>query len=181
MNPAFENLHELYQKKLHGKDIAACQLRPARPHRGQGAAWSTQDVVEHLVLTYRNTGALMDRYLERKSGTQRRPNLKHRALQLLVIRCGGFPRGVQAPEAVLPGKTDMPAMTGNELSAWMRSELEELDTKIEKCRQLFGKQPFAPHFVFGPLTTEQWRRFHFVHGRHHLAQLKRIRKQTAAA
>jgi len=181
MHAVFEDLHRLYRKGLDGKDSAVCQLRPAHSHTGKDAAWSTQDVVEHLVLTWRSTGALMDRYLERKAPTQRRPNLKHRTLQLLVIRYGGFPRGVQSPEAVLPGKTDMPAMTGDELSAWMQSELNELDAKIEKCRQLFGKQPFAPHFIFGPLTAEQWRRFHFVHGRHHLAQLKRIRKQTAAA
>jgi len=181
MHPMLEDIHRLYRQTLVGEDSAACQRRPAHSHNGLAAAWSTQEVVEHLVLTWRNTGALMDRYLERNSPTQRRPNLKHRALQLLVIRCGGFPRGVQAPEPVVPGKTEMAAMTGDELSAWMKTELESLDAKLDKCCQLFGKQPFAAHFIFGPLTADQWRRFHFVHGRHHLAQLKRIRKQTAAA
>lgn len=181
MHAIFQDIHRLYRAGLAGKGCAACQLRPAHSHDGKDAAWSTQEVVEHLVLTYRNTGALMDRYIERNAPTQRRPHLKHRALQLLVIRCGGFPRGVRAPEAVVPGKTDLPAMTGDELSAWMKTELENLDAKLDKCSQLFGKQSFAPHFIFGPLTTEQWRRFHFVHARHHLKQLKRIRKQTAAA
>ena len=181
MHLVFEELHDRYRKALAGKDCHACQLRPAHSYKEKGAAWSMQEVVEHLVLTYRNTGALMDRYLERNSPTQRRPNLKHRALQLLVIRCGGFPRSVQAPEAVLPGKTDLPAMSGEELTAWMVTELEDLDAKLEKCSQLFGKQSFAAHFIFGPLTAEQWRRFHLVHAKHHLAQIKRIRKQTTAA
>jgi hypothetical protein len=181
MHPTFEKLHQLYRKNLDGKDCAFCQRCPAHSLTGQGTAWSTQEVVEHLVLTYRSTGALFDRYLTRNSPTQNSRNMKHRALQLLVIRCGGFPRGVQAPELVRPGKTDMPAMTGNELSTWMKAELEAVDAKIEKSSQLFGKQPFASHFIFGPLTAEQWRRFHFVHGKHHLAQVKRIRKQTAAA
>ncbi len=180
MHLVFEELHDRYRKALAGKDCDACQLRPARSLRGKGTPWSTQEVIEHLVLTYRNTGALMDRYLERSSPTQRRPNLKHRALQLLVIRCGGFPRGAQAPEPVVPGKTGMPAMTGEELAAWMEAELKNLDAKLEKCSRLFGKQPFAAHFIFGPLTADQWRRFHLVHAKHHLAQLKRIRNQTSA-
>jgi hypothetical protein len=180
MHPIFEDIHRLYRKKLEGHDRDFCQLRPARSRTGQGTAWSTQDVIEHLVLTYRSTAATLDRYIERNTPTQRPPHWKHRLLQLIVIRCGGFPHRMQAPTPVVPGKTDMPAMTGDELSAYMKRELEDLDAKIEKCRQLFKDRPFAPHYAFGPLRANQWRRFHFVHGRHHLAQLTRIRKQTAA-
>ncbi|HEX3470916.1 MAG TPA: DUF1569 domain-containing protein [Silvibacterium sp.] len=181
MDPAFEDLHKLYQKNLRGKDRDSCQLHPAHAFRGDEAAWSTQDVIEHLVLTYRSTGALFDRYLARNSPTGSTRKWKHRALQFLVIRCGGFPRGVQAPEHARPGKADMPPMSGEELAACMRSELEKLDAKIGECQQAFEKRAFASHFIFGPLTADQWRRFHFVHGKHHLAQLKRIRKQTRAA
>jgi hypothetical protein len=184
MHPVFENLHKRYDKTLRDKDRDSCQLHPARSLHGHGPAWSTQDVIEHLVLTYRGTGALMDRYLSRKSPTERPRLWKHHALQFLVIRCGGFPRGVNAPEEVLPGKSGMPPftqpMTGAELSACLRSELEALDAKLEETRQVFARRPFAPHFIFGPLTADQWRRFHSVHGRHHLKQLTRIRKQTAA-
>jgi hypothetical protein len=181
MHPAFEELHKLYCKCLTGKDCDFCQRRPARSLRGRRTPWTTQDVVEHLLLTYRNTKVLFDRYLERNSPSKRPVTAKHRFLQFLVVRCGGFPRGVSAPDHAQPGKSGMPPMTGEELAALMRSDLEELDAKLEKCRQAFGKQPFAPHFIFGPLTANQWRRFHFVHGRHHLAQLARIRKQTNAA
>jgi hypothetical protein len=181
MHPAFEELHQLYRKSLTGKDCEFCQRRPARSLRARGKPWTTQDVVEHLLLTYRSTGAVFDRYLTRNSPSQKPRQMKHSFLQFLVIRCGGFPRGTHAPEHAHPGKMDLPPMTGEELAALMRSELEELDAKLEKCRQAFGKSPFASHFIFGPLTADQWRRFHFVHGRHHLAQLKRIRKQTAGA
>jgi Protein of unknown function (DUF1569) len=181
MHPVFEDLHARYRKSLSGKDCDACQLRPARSLRGKATPWSTQDVIEHLLITYRDTAALFDRYLDRKSPSQKPVEAKHRVLQFLVIRCGGFPRGAQAPERTLPGKSGMPPMSGEELCACMRSELENLDAKIDECRQAFEKTPFAPHFIFGPLTPEQWRRFHFVHGRHHLKQLGRIRKQTKAA
>lgn len=179
MHAMLEDLHRRYRQSLAGKDRDCCQLHPARALRGKSDAWSTQEVIEHLLLTYRNTSALFDRYLARNAPSERPITRKHRALQFLVIRCGGFPRGGSAPEAVRPGKSGMPAMTGDELCACMRAELEKLDAKIEECSKAFAKTSFAPHFIFGPLTADQWRRFHFVHGRHHLKQLDRIRKQTA--
>jgi hypothetical protein len=181
MHAMLEDLHQRYQKKLAGKDCDTCQLHPARSLRGKSGAWSTQDVIEHLLLTYRDTSALFDRYLERKTPSQRPRKTKHRILQFLVVRCGGFPRGVSAPENTCPGKSGMAPMSGEDLAACMRSELEKLDAKIDECVRIFEKRPFAPHFVFGPLTAGQWRRFHVVHGRHHLKQLARIRKQTKAA
>lgn len=181
MHAILEDLHQRYQKKLAGKDRDFCQLCPAHALRGKDKPWSTQDVVEHLLLTYRNTADLFDRYLTRNSPSERPIEMKHRALQFLVIRCGGFPRGTGSPSAVLPGKSGMPPMSGDELAACMRSELEKLDAKLDECQKAFAKRSFAPHFIFGPLTAAQWRRFHFVHGRHHLKQLSRIRKQAKAA
>ena len=181
MHPVFEELHDRYRKALRGKDCDSCQLRPVHSLRGREPAWSMQEVIEHLLLTYRSTGALFDRYLERNSPSGKPKQMKHHVLQFLVIRCGGFPRGASAPDHARPGKSGMPPMTGEELAALMRSELEEMDAKLEKCRQAFGCQALAAHFIFGPLTADQWRRFHFVHGRHHLKQLARIRRQTKAA
>lgn len=181
MHPMLEDLHQRYRKILAGKSLEFCQLRPARSLRGKSEAWNTQQVIEHLILTYRNTGALFDRYLARNSPSQQPIAGKHRLMQFLVVRCGGFPRGVPAPEFVRPGRSGMPPMSGDELAACLRSELEVMDAKLDKCLQAFGSSPLAPHFALGPLTTEQWRRFHFVHGRHHLGQLARIRKQTRAA
>ncbi|HUA96714.1 MAG TPA: DUF1569 domain-containing protein [Terracidiphilus sp.] len=181
MHPVFEDLHARYRKTLSGKDCATCQLRPAQSRGGKATSWTTQDVIEHLILTYRNTGEYLDRYLARKSPSQKPLRAKHRVLQFLVVRCGGFPRGVTAPEAVCPGKCDMSPMTGDELCACMRSELEKLDAQLDECIRTFDKTPFASHFALGPMTADQWRRFHFVHGRHHLKQLARIRKQTKAA
>ncbi|HTD57092.1 MAG TPA: DUF1569 domain-containing protein [Silvibacterium sp.] len=181
MHPAFEDLHQRYRKSLAGKGRDACQLHPTRALRGKEAAWSTQEVIEHLVLTYRDTGALLERYLARNSPSTRPVTARHHILQFLVIRCGGFPRGVSAPDAVCPGKSGMPPMSGEELCACMRSELEKLDAQIDACSKAFAKTSFAPHFIFGPLSADQWRRFHFVHGRHHLKQLSRIRRQTRSA
>jgi len=182
MHAMLEDLHQRYRKSLAGRDRDTCQLRPTRFLRSKSDAgskpWTTQEVIEHLLLTYRSTGALLDRYLERNSPSRQHATAKHRVLQFLVVRCGGFPRGANAPEFTQPGKSGLAPMSGEELAALLRSELEAMDAKLEKCRQAFGVNALAPHFAFGPLTADQWRRFHFVHGRHHLKQLARIRKQT---
>src|SRR5580704_7869501 len=110
-----------------------------------------------------------------------RKSLSGKDCDTCQLRPARSPRGASAPDHALPGKSGMQPMSGEELCACMRSELEEMDMKLEKCRQAFGSRPLAPHFIFGPLTADQWRRFHFVHGRHHLKQLARIGKQTKAA
>jgi hypothetical protein len=52
--------------------------------------------------------------------------------------------------------------------------MEKIDGLLGECAEKFGSQPMASHFIFGPLSTEQWREFHTVHARHHLAQMSRI-------
>ena len=54
-----------------------------------------------------------------------------------------------------------------------------MDDRITQCRQRFGIQRVASHFLLGPLRPDQWRRFHVVHMRHHLDQLKRIEKSVS--
>lgn len=72
-------------------------------------------------------------------------------------------------------------MTGSELVVAMKNELEHMDRLLDTCRDQFGMQRIASHFIFGPLRVDQWRRFHVVHGRHHLKQLARIQAQVFPA
>jgi len=39
----------------------------------------------------------------------------------------------------------------------------------------------ARHPFLGPLRVDQWRRFHVVHGYHHLGQLRSVIEQVAPA
>jgi hypothetical protein len=34
------------------------------------------------------------------------------------------------------------------------------------------------HLILGPLTAAQWRKFHWIHGRHHVKQILRLREQA---
>jgi hypothetical protein len=60
------------------------------------------------------------------------------------------------------------------------SNLERMDVAIAAAEQLWGsEEPIAMHFVLGPMTPLQWRKFHYVHGHHHLLQMrKRLGKKA---
>jgi hypothetical protein len=174
---AFESLSDDFAARLSGRDCRACAAHPAAA--GQ-PGWSMGDVIEHLVLSYRGTAAQCEKYRERGAPTTKKAAWNQLAARTLVIGLGRFPRGVSAPEFVMPGRGNMAPMDGNALAGLFRDELARLDNVLAACEQAFGKQPLAPHFRFGPLTARQWRKFHVVHGRHHLAQLARIEKSIAA-
>ena len=48
-----------------------------------------------------------------------------------------------------------------------------MKTALDAAEQRWGKgQRVGAHFVFGPMTTEQWRKFHYLHGHHHVLQIR---------
>ena len=178
VNTAFEQILDAYAMKLAGRSEGMCQIHPG----GNPSEWSMQGVVEHLVLTYRGTIASLDKYMQRGSPTGRKADWKQLAARLVVVDLQWFPRGNPAPEFVLPGRNGMAPMSGDELCAVLGEALHLLDGQLVRCEQVFGTRAVAPHFRLGPLSAKQWRKFHMVHGRHHLAQLDRItsRLQTSA-
>jgi hypothetical protein len=55
-------------------------------------------------------------------------------------------------------------------------ELAAMDDFITRCETRFGRSTrILDHPVLGPLTARQWRRFHWVHARHHMKQIWRLR------
>jgi len=47
---------------------------------------------------------------------------------------------------------------------------------LAECERRFGKRSkLANHFILGPLTAQEWRRFHWVHTRHHMKQIARLK------
>jgi Protein of unknown function (DUF1569) len=69
-------------------------------------------------------------------------------------------------------------MDGAELIHELRTSQEEMDGLLDECQRLFGSGRVASHFRLGPMTADQWRRFHVVHGRHHMKQMKRIAREV---
>jgi hypothetical protein len=116
----------------------------------------------------------MDARLEKRTPTKARPSGVQRMSQFVVIRVGYFPRGRKAPEMVTPQAKA--AVPGGVLIAEVDDAIASLDKKVADGEKLFGPEYRAiSHMILGPLSIRQWRRFHLVHGRHHIRQISAIR------
>ncbi|MFZ0632108.1 MAG: DUF1569 domain-containing protein [Acidobacteriaceae bacterium] len=174
MHPVLQQVFDAYVPALAERPAEWCQRHPRQEQR----LWSAQQVVGHLVLTCRSTSRELERRLERGHPTRARSTPVQWLLQLAVLSFGHMPDGVPAPIFAQPDHLHWSAMDGGELLERLRQEMESMDGRITECRQRFGIQRVASHFLLGPMRPDQWRRFHTVHIRHHLDQLKRIEQSV---
>lgn len=133
--------------------------------------WSTAEVLEHLSLTYSGTIKGFERCLQAEKPLARRPTLKERVGKALVLGAGYMPGGRQAPERARPRGKPV-----EEVLREIGPQIAAMDEIIRQCELRFGKHTrVLDHPFFGPLTAAQWRKFHWVHGKHHLKQIWRLR------
>ncbi|HEY1806948.1 MAG TPA: DUF1569 domain-containing protein [Acidobacteriaceae bacterium] len=170
MHPVLQQVFNAYDPVLAPRPEEWCQRHPLRDER----LWSAQELIEHVVLTCRSTTRELEKRLERGHPTRARSTPLQWLMQLVVLSFGQMPNGVPAPIFARPDQLHWSAMGGTELLATLRQEMERMDDRITQCRQRFGIQRVASHFLLGPLRPDQWRRFHVIHIRHHLDQLRRI-------
>jgi hypothetical protein len=136
--------------------------------------WSTAEVLEHLYLSYTGTAKGFERCLQAGKPLARAPMLKDRMRTFVVTGLGHLPEGRKAPERTQP--RGMPA---DEVVREIASRILAMDELITQCEARFGKRNrVLDHPVLGPLTARQWRKFHWVHGRHHLKQIQKLRQQS---
>lgn len=154
--------------------LSAEQMRASPTDRP--GKWSIQQIVEHLQQTYRTSVRVIETRLEKGTPTRAVPTLQQGLGQFFVIRLGRFPSGREAPAAVLPFVPSVP-ISGAELGGRVHTELEQLDGVAAEGERVFGKGRSVSHIILGPLSMGQWRRFHLIHGRHHLRQILKIRRQ----
>ena len=174
MHGELDRLYREMAAALSGLSAAQTQARPtAHPEK-----WSIQQIVEHLCRTYHASVPAIQGRVEKGTSTRAVPSLQQRLGQFFLISLGQFPRGREAPEAVWPPLPSDP-VDGAELCARVRAALEPLDEVIEEGERIFGKARAASHMILGPLSMQQWRRFHLIHGRHHVKQIWEIRRQGA--
>jgi hypothetical protein len=170
MNTVLSQLQREIASSLQGLSADQTQLRPSTPGK-----WSTQQIIEHLLLTYTMSETALNARLTKGRPTQAKSTPLQRIQQFAVCDYGYFPKGRKAPDTVTPPPTSA-LLSGAELAAATQDHLAHLDTLCNKCQQLFGGTQFAAHHVLGPLDVNQWRKFHLAHGRHHLKQIAAIRQ-----
>jgi DinB superfamily len=150
------------------------------PH-GNAHEWSPQQIVEHLILGYRVTTCALQSRLD-KGRLSRRGNRTRVQwlLQIMILSFGRLPRGAPARDEETPVEGGFPVMSGEQLAALLRQEAEAMDAALDACRHKFGMERVAPHPLLGFLRVDQWRRYHVVHGLHHVAQLRSVVTQVTA-
>jgi hypothetical protein len=137
--------------------------------RAPEGRWNSAQIVEHLGRTYGGTAKMLERGLSAGGRHQLRPvTLKERWLQFLIVRMGRFPTERKAPAFALPEGEAGPQALERALSG-----LERMSTALDAAEQRWGSsQPVGVHFVLGPMNPQQWRKFHYLHGHHHVLQIR---------
>jgi len=142
--------------------------------------WSAQQVIEHLVLSYRLTSRSLESRMKkgRLSQNQDRTYLQW-SLQLMVLTFGALPQGVPALQETIPTPDGFAAMDGRQLGELLRQEMVAMDAVLDRARRKYGMERVAVHPWLGPLRVDQWRRLHVVHGLHHISQLRSVIARVA--
>jgi len=168
MHPILQSVETEFHKLLGPLDAMETQRHPG----GNPLRWNVQQVVEHLILTYQLSSEVLATRLEKRRPTAARCTILEWWLQLIVLSLGRMPKGAPAPSATVP-KPSQP-LSGHELAWKLAKEAEKMDSLLTQCRAKFGLERVATHIVLGPLRVDQWRRFHVIHGMHHLQQIQGI-------
>lgn len=167
MDAYLERLQEGIASATRGMSTEDLQRHPA-------GKWSTAEVLEHLYLTYTGTVKAFERCLQEGKPLARMPRLQDRMKTLIVTGLMHMPEGRKAPERAQP--RGMPA---DEVMREIGPRISAMDDLITQCEARFGKRTrVLDHPILGPLTAHQWRKFHWVHGRHHIKQIEKLRLQS---
>jgi len=177
MNPELQAVCDGYRARLAGRPVEWCRLHP----RGDDHAWSPQQLVEHLVLAMRSSAQVLEARIEKGRPSRANATLIQGLRRTAVLTFRRLPRGIPAPPFVRPGQLDWPPMDGSALVSRFYSEVESTARVLTVFAESFGNSRAASHFLLGPLSAEEWRRFHVIHCRHHLAQLRRIESAIGPA
>jgi Protein of unknown function (DUF1569) len=161
MNSYLERLQQELDSTMGGAS-------PATLSQASSGKWSAIQIAEHLLLTYKHTGRGLAKCLQQGAPLASRPTLHNRFASLLVLKLGYLPNGRKSPERAIPQ-----GMLADEVLAGIGEELRKMDSILTECeRQFGGRKNIIDHPFIGPLTVDGWRKFHWIHGQHHLRQMR---------
>jgi len=64
-------------------------------------------------------------------------------------------------------------MPAEEVRQAIAPELQRMSLGLGDCERRFGvRTKIMDHPFLGPLTADEWRKFHWVHARHHARQIR---------
>jgi hypothetical protein len=164
VNSKLVQLHQQLSNAIQGMSAEDLARHPA-------GKWSSAEILDHLNLTYLGTIKNCERCLAAgKPGASVDRNSK-RWQRRVTIGLGYLPSGRKSPERALPRGTPIPQLTTE-----IFENITRMENVIAACDAQYGRgKPIAEHPILGPLTACEWRKFHWVHGRHHARQIIRLK------
>ncbi len=165
MNSQLQELQAEIASAVAG--LSAEQMRSHPPGK-----WCAAQVLEHLYLTYTGTTKGFSRVLGAEKLLVAGPTWRQRGRKLVVVGFGYLPSGREAPQFTRPC-----GAPSEKVLAEIGLKIAEMDDMIARCEEKFGRRnKLLDHPILGPLTGAQWRKFHLVHGLHHVKQIRRLRQ-----
>jgi len=138
--------------------------------------WCTAEVLEHLYLTYTGTVKGFERVVEAGKPLATAQSWRQRGRTLVVVGLGYLPSGREAPPVARPR-----GVPTEKVLAEIGLKIAEMDAIIARCEEkVDARHKLLDHPILGPLTASQWRKFHLVHGRHHVKQIRRLLRDELA-
>jgi len=160
-------VHRYIEQCRDGLERALANLSPADAEVSTGGVWSIANIVEHLDLTYAKNAAGLARRLIKADAPAHSRSVRQAAARFVVVTLGYFPPGRKSPDQVVPQGRPF-----TEVAAGLGGHLLDLDRSLSEGERVFGgTRAVLDHPIIGPLSVADWRRFHWVHTRHHLRQI----------
>jgi len=165
MDHRLEELQQALESAVEGMSEQQWKWHPT-------GKWCAGEVFEHLYLTYTGTIRGFENVLQADNPPATRPSMKHRLRALVVTGFSYLPAGRKAPPLATPR-----GLASEKVRSEIGMKIAAMDRIITECEDRFGSRTkLLDHPILGPLTGEQWRKFHVVHGRHHEKQILRLRR-----
>ncbi len=171
-------MHEILEKLRRelADGVSGLSAEQTQMRRAPGC-WTIQQIFEHLLMTYESTAGVVEARLVKGTPTKGTPTLQQRVGQVWVTSLGLLPKGRQAPASVAPAEECGRKMSGAELAGRADEVLFPMDAALASAERMFGAGTASiSHGVLGPLSVRRWRKFHLVHGEHHLRQILETRR-----
>jgi hypothetical protein len=166
MHPVLKSALEPLAEQIAPLSVEEAQVVPLP---GQGR-WCAQQIMEHLMLTYKLTSDSVSKQLKNGRVPKNRRNLLEFLLRVQTIGLGYMPDGVPAIRSVRPG--EFVPESGLAIAARFMAAGEAMDELLVAARKKFGIQACGEHPFFGVMRVDEWRRYHAVHAKHHATQLQ---------
>jgi hypothetical protein len=133
--------------------------------------WCAAEVLEHLYLTYTGTVKGFERVAEAGKSLATSQSWKQRGGTFVVVGLGYLPSGREAPPVARPR-----GVAPEKVLSEIAPKIAEMDSIMTRCEESLGsRNKLLDHPILGPLTTAQWRKFHMVHGLHHVKQIRALK------